>query len=78
MRIVTLEYLLRDGLNTGVFFHFAEDLSSPKPTVQNYKYMVVKNGILDMNGSYAVFQPDEELKKKEVLIYFNSIYKDYP
>lgn len=69
MRITTLSDVLKDNANLGKKIQFVDDLKSDvEEDFQDISYMVIKDGILDLNKSYDVIKPWDSMLELEVLI----------
>jgi len=55
-------------INKGTHFMFLDDLRNFQKSSHRFKYMVLIEGILDMNGSYSVIIPTGKLLSKEILV----------
>lgn len=65
MQIVSLKWVLDNKTETlGSTICFVDDLRDYKHF--DIKYMVVKNGILDLNHTWDIIVPTPEMEQKEV------------
>jgi len=70
MKITDLKNIIEDKEYMGRRFSFCSDLMSDlhRKQTKNITYMVVRNGILDLNETYDVIQPTDEMLKQRIVV----------